>query len=123
MPVTDSAAILKKKEFAAFIKAIDTAQVGHWVEIARALNVSDETIVAWKKLPEAQQAIEATIIKALKGMETAGEKDWRMYESKLKMLGINPATKIEANIDDRRKKILDKYLGDDSVGEAQETKG
>ena len=34
-----------------------------------------------------------------------------MYEAKLKMFGINPATKIEAKINDPRNSILDKYLG------------
>ncbi len=120
MAVESSEAILKKKEFEAFIKAIDTAQVGHWVEIARALNVSDDTIVIWKKLPEAQAAIEAAIVKSLKGMEAAGAKDWRMHEAKLKMLGINPATKIEAIVDDPRTKILGKYMGEDDAGKTKE---
>lgn len=113
MAVENSDAILKKKEFEAFIKAIDESNVGHWVEIARALNVTDDTIVAWKKLPEAQEAIQRGIVRALKGMETAGAKDWKMYEAKLKMFGINPATRIEATIDDPRNKILDKYMGGD----------
>lgn len=110
----------KKKEFEAFIRLIDEGQVGHWVEIAKALNVAEETIVAWKKLPEAQEAIQRGIDKALKGMEKAGEKDWRMYEAKLKMLGVNPATKIDATLNDSRKDILRKY-GMNDAGEAPET--
>ena len=38
----------KKKEYKAFVSAISEGNVGHWVEIARALNVSDDTITAWK---------------------------------------------------------------------------
>lgn len=110
----------KKKEYKAFIAAISEGQVGHWVEIARALSVSDDTITAWKKLPEAQVAIQKGINNALEGMKEAGAKDWRMYEAKLKMLGINPATKIEATVDDPRKEILNKYLGGEDVRETQE---
>lgn len=107
----------KKEEYKAFIKAISEGQVAHWVEIAKALNVDEDTITAWKKLPEAQKAIQDGIDNALKGMEQAGAKDWRMYEAKLKMLGLNPATRIEANVSDSRKKILDKYLGEENAGE------
>lgn len=121
MAVENSQAILKKKEYEAFIKAIDTAQVGHWVEIARALNVSDETIVAWKKLPEAQEAIRKGIDHALQCMQQAGSRDWKMWETKLKMLGVNPATKIEAVIDDPRQKILGQYMGGTSAGQTEET--
>lgn len=111
----------KKKEYKAFVSAISEGNVGHWVEIARALNVSDDTITAWKKLPEAQEAIQKGINESLEGMKTAGAKDWKMYEAKLKMFGINPATKIEAKINDPRNSILDKYLGGEGAGETQET--
>lgn len=118
--MTTSDDVLKKKEFAAFITAINEGQIGHWVEIARALNVTDDTIVAWKKLPEAQAAIQKGIDYALQCMQQAGARDWHMWEAKLKMLGINPATKIEAVIDDPRKAILDKYLGGEDAGQAKE---
>ena len=55
----------KKKEYKAFVSAISEGNVGHWVEIARALNVSDDTITAWKKLPEAQEAIQKGINESL----------------------------------------------------------
>lgn len=112
----------KKKEFDAFIKAIDEGQIGHWVEIARALNVDDDTITAWKKLPEAQDAIQRGIDHALKCMQQAGARDWKMWETKLKMLGINPATKIDANVNDPRTEILNKYLGSKDAGETKEAK-
>lgn len=110
----------KKKEFNAFIKAIDEGQVGHWIEIANALGVDKNTILAWKQLPEAQEAIQRGIDHALKCMQQAGARDWKMWEAKLKMLGINPATKIEAIIDDPRKKILKQYMGESDVGQTPE---
>jgi hypothetical protein len=110
----------KDKEFKAFIQAIDDGQVGHWVEIARALNVSDETILKWKQLPEAQAAIQRGIDHALKCMQQAGSRDWKMWEAKLKMLGLNPASKLDINLNDPRKKILEKYLGEDDAGQTEE---
>lgn len=120
--VENEDAILKKKEYEAFVGAISEGNVGHWVEIARALNVSDDTITAWKKLPEAKAAIQKGIDESLEGMKNAGVKDWRMHEAKLKMFGINPATKIEATIDDPRLKILERY-GLPYAGKAETVKG
>lgn len=99
----------KKPEFDAFIKSIKEGQIGHWVEIATALNVDQDTIVAWKKLPEAQEAIRQGIERALEQMQTSGAKDWRMWETKLKMLGLNPATKIESNLKDPIEALLEAY--------------
>lgn len=99
----------KKKEYQAFIKTISTGQAGHWVEIARAINVDQDTITKWKQLPEAQKAIQDGIDFALKQMEEAGGKDWKMWEAKLKMLGVNPTIKIDAQINDPRKEILIQY--------------
>lgn len=110
----------KRKEYEAFIKAINESQVGHWVEIARALNVDDNTITAWKKLPEAQDAIQKGIDYALQCMQQAGGRDWKMWESKLKMLGVNPVQKIEATVDDSRKDILKKYMGEADAGKTKE---
>ena len=114
----------KYKEYKAFIAAIDAGQVAHWVEIARALNVSDETIIKWKKLPEAQDAIQRGIDHALQCMQQAGARDWKMWESKLKMLGLNPATNINIKSADPREAILKKYLGgDDDAGETEAAQG
>lgn len=120
--VTDSKDILKKKEYEAFVKALKFGSVAHWVDIARALNVDEDTITAWKKLPEAQQAIQDGIDQAFAAMQQAGGKDWKMWEAKLKMFGVNPPTKVEATIDDPRLGILNKYMGDSGAGETQETK-
>lgn len=111
----------KKKEYQAFVKAISEDQIGHWVEIARALNVDNDTITAWKKLPEAQAAIQAGIDHAMKCMQQAGSRDWKMWEAKLKMLGVNPATKVDVSVNDPRKEILSKYMGESDVGKTQET--
>lgn len=97
----------KKKEFEAFIKTIHQGQVGHWVEIAKALNVDNDTIGAWKKLPEAQEAIQKGIDHALDRMQESGAKDWKMWESKLKMFGINPATKAEVELSSPARGVLE----------------
>jgi hypothetical protein len=121
--VEDSDNIRKKAEFDAFIKAINEGQVGHWIEIANALNVTDDTITAWKKLPEAQEAIKKGIDHALQCMQQAGARDWRMWESKLKMLGLNPASNVNVKVDDPRTEILRKYLGEDDAGKTKEASG
>lgn len=115
-------AVYKKHEFKAFIKALKFGSIAHWVDIARVLNVDEDTITAWKELPEAQQAIQEGIDRALASMEQAGQKDWHMWEAKLKMFGINPATKIEADINDPRKEILEKYFRGENAGQAKTTK-
>ena len=112
----------KDKEFKAFIQAINDGQVGHWVEIAHALNISEDTVVKWKKIPEAQEAIQKGIDYALQCMQQAGSRDWRMWEAKLKMLGVNPTTKVDVTVAvDPRKEILNKYLGGDDAGQATDT--
>lgn len=103
-------AVYKKEAFAAFIKAIENGEVAYWQQIAEALGVDADTITAWKELPEAQEAIQKGISNALRQMEISGKKDWRMWESKLKMLGVNPPAKHDVNVRDFRKDVLDKYL-------------
>lgn len=107
-------AVYKELEFNKFLKTIEQGQVGHWQEIAEAIGVDADTITKWKATPEAIKAKQVGIDYALKQMEMAGKKDWRMWQEKLKMLGINPPQKVDARINDPRKGILDKYLGDDS---------
>lgn len=111
-------AIYKKDQFKAFIKALKYGSVAHWMDIARALNVDDDTIKAWRDLPEAQLAIQEGIDEAFRRMQESGAKDWRMWESKLKMLGVNPAQKVEV-INDPRLDILGKYMGEGDAGKVQ----
>jgi hypothetical protein len=87
--------IRKKAEFLAFIGEIEKGAIANWIDIARALGVDKDTITEWKKLPEAQIAIKKGLSDALSSMEEVGRKDWRMWESKLKMLGLIPREKHE----------------------------
>ena len=113
--------VYKEEEFKEFVKLLDEGGAAHWIDIAKALDVSPNTITAWKKRPEARAAIRKGIVRALKNMEDSGSKDWRMWQEKLKMLGLNPAIKIDAIIDDPRKEILKKYLGGEDAGKTEET--
>lgn len=112
--------IIKTEQFEAFLKAIEESVMPHWVDIARALNVEEDTITAWKKRPEAQLAIKKGIEHALKCMEQAGARDWRMWEKKLKLLGVDAPDKVEANLRiDPRSEILKRY-GLKDAGETEE---
>lgn len=115
-------AVYKEREFAEFIKLLGEGQVGHWQEIAEAIGVEADTITRWKKTPEAIEARRKGIAHALAGMEKAGSKDWRMYEAKLKMLGINPAIKVDAKVTDTRRDILERY-GLPYAGKAETVEG
>jgi hypothetical protein len=86
----------KEAEYAKFIKLIEVGNQETWLMVAQALGVDPETITKWKKTPAAQAALAKGITRAVSEMEKAGAKDWRMWESRLRMLGVNPATKIES---------------------------
>lgn len=92
----------KEVEFEAFLKTIKEGQAAHWKDIADALGVDPDTITSWKSTPEAQAAIRDGITHALACMQQAGARDWRMWESKLKMLGINPATNVDVKSDGKK---------------------
>lgn len=85
----------KDDEFEKFIETIEGDTVEHWVNIASALGVTPDTITRWKKHPKAKEAIRRGINRALEGMEKAGGNDWRMYEAKLKMLGVDSTQKVD----------------------------
>lgn len=112
-PNNSNKSVYKKSEFKAFLKIVEDRQVAHWVEIAEALGVSQETIVAWKKLPEAQEAIARGIQNALDGMETSGKRDWRMYFEKYKMLLGRSEVPVQINF---AMQILNKYQGTSGEG-------
>lgn len=114
--------VYKAEKFDAFLKIIDEGVVAHWQDIANALEINKDTITAWKKTPEAKKAIMDGIVRGLQCMEQAGRKDWKMWEAKLRMLGVNPATKVEVSnpIGD----ILTKYgleNGGKDVGQVKKT--
>ena len=89
----------KKEEFEKFIELIKGDAVGHWVQIARVLGIDNSTIHAWKKHPLAQKAIKDAIERVSEEMERAGKDDWRMWESKMKMLGVSPIEKQDVTSD------------------------
>ena len=91
-------AVYKDAEFKAFLRLINKGQVKHWAQIADALNIDKNTVLRWKKLPEAQKAIAEGISTALDCMEQAGRYDWRMWEAKLKMLGITQKVDLRAEV-------------------------
>lgn len=88
----------QREKFQQFLKAIKWGVPEHWVDIARAIGVHENTITAWKQHPEAQKAIRQGIERSLAAMEQAGAKDWHMWDRKLAMLGVNPATKVDAKV-------------------------
>jgi hypothetical protein len=88
----------KREEFEAFIQLIKGNTVAHWVQIATALGIDKTTITEWKRHPMAQKAIRDGIERATEEMEKAGKDDWKMWESKLKMLGVSPIEKSESDI-------------------------
>jgi hypothetical protein len=90
--------IRKKLEFLAFLKTLKDGTNAHWQEVAEAIGIDNTTITYWKKYPEAKKARREGIKKALEGMVSSGHKDWRMWESKLKMLGIIPKEKSEVDL-------------------------
>lgn len=89
----------KKEQFEAFLQTIGRKSVGHWVQMAKALGVDRDTIAAWKKHPLAQKVIKDEIEKCLEGMEESGSKDWKMWESRAKMLGVAPIEKSDITSD------------------------
>lgn len=99
---------IKQEEYNAFVKVIEDGAVEHWIDIARALNVDPDTITAWKRLPEAQEAIKKGIQNAFAQMQKAGTKDWKMWDRKLQMLGVNPAQRIDIGVADPVEETLKK---------------
>jgi hypothetical protein len=72
------------------------------------LGVDRDTIAKWKKHPLAQKAIRDGIEKAFEGMQKAGGNDWRMWESKLKMLGVSPVEKADVTSGGEKITVIEK---------------
>ena len=87
--------IYKKEQFQVFLDLLRGESAYHWNQIANAIGVDPDTITAWKKHPSAQKAIRDGIERALEGMTKAGKDDWRMWESKLKILGLSQVERID----------------------------
>lgn len=112
----------KAVEFEEFIKIIDSDVSAHWEDVAKAIGIDSNTVSAWKKHPRAQEAIRKGIERALKCMEQAGARDWRMWEAKLKMLGVNPPSKAELDVKTPIGEILAKYGLKEHAGQTSSTK-
>lgn len=92
--------VYKKVTFEKFITLFqEPTVIAHWKEIAEALGVNKNTITRWSKHPLAIEARQKGIDEALFKMQYAGAKDWKMWESKLKMLGLAPIDKSEIKQD------------------------
>lgn len=98
--------IYKEDQFEAFLATIKGSAVAHWIDIARAVGVHQDTITAWKQHPRARAAIQNGIAHALAAMERAGKKDWRMWESKLKMLGVISKEKTDQTVELQEPKTI-----------------
>jgi hypothetical protein len=85
----------KQQEFEAFISILESGSVSFWQEIAEALGVCKDTITDWQKLPQAIEAKQKGINKCLAEMEKAGEKDWRMWHERLKLLKMVSVDKTD----------------------------
>lgn len=93
--------IRKTEEFEEFIKTIKRGSITHWIIIAKALGVNKDTINEWKKLPEARRAVAEGISYALLKQEETGKNDWRMWRSKLQMLGVKAEENIADELSDK----------------------
>ena len=96
----------KKAEFEAFLDMLRGESVHHWSQIAETLGIDQGTISEWKKIPQAQKAIRDGVEDALDGMTKAGKDEWRMWESKLKMLGLSPVEKADVTSGGEALKVL-----------------
>lgn len=111
----------KEVEFKQFLKMIGDEDIPSWSIMAQALDVDRDTITAWKRTPEARRAQAKAIKESLKQMKTVGEKDWRMWEARLKMLGVNPADKLD--VTDNRPDSIDELLIAYGIKERQKDDG
>lgn len=80
--------IRKKQEFKQFLKVLEKGGVKNWTILASALGVSNDTITAWRKHPEAVKAHAEGVQEALSNMESSGKNDWRMWREKLRLFGL-----------------------------------
>lgn len=86
--------VYKKAEFDIFLQMLKKASVnpvllGTWSSIATDLGVDNDTITAWKKMPQARDLIIKAKIFALEQMQQAGIDDWRMWKEQAKMLDVD----------------------------------
>lgn len=80
--------IEKVEEFETFLDFIKKGKIEHWQNIAEAIGIHRNTIARWREHPKAREAIIEGIRHSLEEMERVGNRDWKMWREKLKMLGI-----------------------------------
>lgn len=85
-------------KFNEFLKLIRKGEIKNWSAIAAALEISKNTITAWKRDPRAAEAIAEGIEHALEQMEKTGAKDWRMWHERAKMLGVTIPQQVENRV-------------------------
>jgi hypothetical protein len=95
----------KTDQFDLFISTIKGNAVGHWVQVAKIVGVDRDTINEWRKLPQARKVIQDEIERVAGEMERAGKDDWKMWESKAKMLGLSPIEKNETDLTSGGEKV------------------
>lgn len=62
---SDKPKVYKKEQFNEFVKILRKGHLGKWTVVAEALGISRETLVQWKKLPEAKKALVEGIVKGM----------------------------------------------------------
>lgn len=85
----------KEEEFEAFLKSITLSQQSYWYEIAQSLGIDRKTIYRWKQHPKAKELINKELEEALAKMKETGNKDWRMWRERTKILGLPEKTELD----------------------------
>lgn len=85
----------KEMEFEAFLEVIDKDRISSWKSLAEALGVTQDTIIRWKKHPEARKALNEGIHRCLKEMERSGKHDWRMWRERAELYGLKKVDNVD----------------------------
>jgi len=81
--------VQKKPEFLEFLRLVEEENIPEsWGLLAEAIGIHRNTITKWRKTPEFRKALAKGIQRSLRNMEKAGNKDWRMWREKLRILGV-----------------------------------
>lgn len=107
----------KEEQFEAFLKLLSEGHVSNWLIIAKALGVSQQTILLWKKHPKARDAIRQSVERAITEMEKVGQMDWKMWREKLKMLDVLDKQIVEHEAGEGVTELLDKLGLETDYGE------
>lgn len=79
--------VYKSEEYRAFLKMVKKGKIpANWQDVAEAIGVHPNTITAWRKLPEFQEALSSGIQESIEKMSNVGKRDWRMWRERYAML-------------------------------------